>query len=331
MRPRHAFTLIELLVVIAIIALLIGVLLPSLGAARDTARQLACSSNLRQIGVGFMTYSTDNDGAYSSGPSDNRRGSGYGPIDRVGWMADFVNTLDIRPSDLLCPTQIARATQNLQHGADGAIDRLNSNGWKTFSVEERDQLIRDGFNSNYTMTWHMAHTGYKNGLARSIGALNADTDGQIEIGPLSSKSLDHVSPSRVIVMGDGRTDNQEGADSFIVVDGEELRTVKALTDAPRRVASGEYAGVFAKASYDDLGPAHGRGSFVLRPDKESDKTGGNMLFADGHVTLIKDRNNDREFAEVPEGNTWVYPDFEGHDIFVGILPSGRFGSLTGDD
>ena len=61
------FTLIELLVVIAIISLLLAILLPALGKAKDQVRTIICRSNLKQWGVFFYLYTQDNDGKFMRG------------------------------------------------------------------------------------------------------------------------------------------------------------------------------------------------------------------------------------------------------------------------
>lgn len=64
MRNRSGFTLIELLVVVAIVVILIAILLPSLGNARDQAKTTLCCSNTRQLGTAFFMYSVENQNCF---------------------------------------------------------------------------------------------------------------------------------------------------------------------------------------------------------------------------------------------------------------------------
>ena len=77
---RSGFTLIELLVVIAIIALLMGILMPALSAARDHGKRMHCASNTRTLSLACIMYAEDYDyrlvnskaktvGEYSSNPN----------------------------------------------------------------------------------------------------------------------------------------------------------------------------------------------------------------------------------------------------------------------
>ncbi|HEY3268914.1 MAG TPA: prepilin-type N-terminal cleavage/methylation domain-containing protein [Armatimonadota bacterium] len=69
---RRGFTLIELLVVIAIIAILAAILFPVFAKARERAKITTCTSNLKQVGLQFNMYSTDNDERmpWAKDPSD---------------------------------------------------------------------------------------------------------------------------------------------------------------------------------------------------------------------------------------------------------------------
>lgn len=228
-RPA-AFSLVELLVVIGVIALLIGLLLPVISRAQAQARAVKCLSNLRQIGMGLVMYSTRNRGnvipSYNlpplPGSTTNFKGGPQQPLDGWACILDRDGLVPSKEQDtntiFFCPDTVdVEGMKDGQTGNDPAKPR----GWTdwplVFTAVGGDSspkvavtIPSRGFNKIIRVSyWINAYNPIGNAPA-SIDAADVHYTASVGVGPDSHgkyiqlhKTTNIRRSSGLIVLADG--------------------------------------------------------------------------------------------------------------------------------
>jgi len=164
-----AFTLIELLVVIAIIALLIAILLPALGKARQSARQVLCLSQMRQLELAHAMYADDWDGSFIDAALPH--GGVSGDLRKV-WL---IQLADYAQGPLILKSPVDRSLWwDVEHGGEDPGADLN----ELLAFFEANPELRDSDFTNdpdYPETARLTSYGVNNYLTWSV-APNGTTD-----------------------------------------------------------------------------------------------------------------------------------------------------------
>jgi len=148
-----AFTLIELLVVIAIIAILAAMIMPALSSAKQKAQQTACLNNLKQLGLGTMTYIDEHEDAFPGIASQNM---GFNESDWIYW----------RTNDTAHPVEKSPIVAQLS-GASRSLFRC------PMDKDDSDRFASaDAVNGPYLYSYSLTGYGFQPAVMDSDGTFN---------------------------------------------------------------------------------------------------------------------------------------------------------------
>ncbi len=268
---KRSFTLIELLVVISVIALLIGILLPALGAARDQAKRVECAHNLKEISTGLAFYLNVFKDVYPATGDDNTGNPDLmipydGDGDGNSGALTGHNLVGGVPSDPLAPAVWTSTTVYGQTPADtGASDRL--------------------INKYIDDTETLAECPLDNGDS------SGESDETAFVGWGSSYYYYN------------RTEIELGAKRYVALDGIwviEGHKATEITDTTRKLIIADVPIRYNNDKKNDLGrqaPSRGgdqRNLWHNRVDQDTFKV--SMGFADGHVKAQPRKVSGKEFT-----------------------------------
>lgn len=324
--PQNGFSLIELLVVVSIVSLLMAMLFPALNAARESSRQVACASNLRQFGIG-MAARVQRNQPLCSGAFDWQR---EGCVTEIGWVADLVKE-GTPVGKMLCPSnpcQISHTYNDLLNlnassvndcadllgspattKPDGTVERnpcraILELGLLPGSEERRllveEQIFNKHFNTNYTTSWWLVRSGVK-----------LDADGNLKSDKESCTPSLHSRHSTLGPLTQAWADTAICSNSFVPLLG-----CGAVSEPLTMPVGTNPSGVFMAHS-TTAGPVRNPGMTTpsFDPGTPSGGTNGwsavwnatlqdyrnfgpvhrgscNLLFVDGSVRSVTDTNRD---------------------------------------
>lgn len=291
---RSAFTLIELLVVIAIIALLIGILLPALGQARDSARNVVCKTNMRSIGTATMLYADDFRGDFPPvlggqfviDPENQKQNMVWYDVNRIGRYLPQEDYRNLSATNVENPT-VGGTVMSCPNHPDAARS-YTMNYWASSAAEWEPNWATGSIRT------------YKPGAKRD----NPDT---YQMGRAFNNSVDRSSDTILFTEAWGIWVSQLETDS-----GE--RTWFSGSSVGSKGLPGERFGALEGVDDWQWGNWRGDGSFPRAPEMEADlasqptsyvpyyrhpnrrnntfniEGSANMTFADGHVSSVDPRD-----------------------------------------
>ena len=195
----RAFTLIELLVVIAIIAILAAMLLPALAKAKQKAKQTACISNMRQIGISLVMYA-DNFNQYPG----NYRKSTLAYV----WQPRLLSTMGNNRAAFSCPAALPQSwwDTNLNDtlsGPAGFLTKGEDGKFDAYSVMSGDT---DNQGSRFSLGYN--DWGLSQGASLGLGGDVDDPNSKV------IKDSSVRKPTEMIALGDCRSDMTKGNIKF---------------------------------------------------------------------------------------------------------------------
>ena len=323
---RSAFTLVELLVVIGIIAVLISILLPALGKARQAAQTVACLSNLRSIGQAMYLYAQGNGNAIpgsanttglrlwnkanaDSSPYTTTTLPGESPVAIYDYVQPLAKVMGIKLSN--SPSIDVRFAEYTELGAfrcpsnDFISSPYNGTNWGTVGPMLSYNTATAFMLKPYTTA--SAGSNYTGRVIANTGS------GYWELPPGYTPKLNKVSKSgsdKIYCADGGKYSNSY--DSAILT-----LSSRNLTDNHQFNAFSDYGAFFGNTKSWDRGKINGSGTrdgrlFAFRhgtrePNRAAGQYRMNAVFFDGHAETLDDMTASQPKYWLPSGTLIANP------------------------